>query len=436
MQNPPEPSNTPGDQPGWNRRHFLGGIIGATAAASALASVKAIAAKAPPKATETIPPPEPAPVITRKIKVGLVGCGTRGSWIIKLFKDHGGFDVVALGDYFQDAVDKCGDALAVDSSKRFTTLSAYKKVIESGAEAVAFITPPYFFPEHVVAGVDAGLHVYMAKPIAVDAPGCLKIAAAAKKATEHQRCFLVDFQLPTDPSNIEVRKRLLGPGTGALAHVTSFGMGGGGGDIMPQQKTAEYFMRHGAWMHSIAMGGDMIVNFDIHGIDGALWVIGERPVAASGTSRVLVDHAPSVQDAHTVCSVIYEYTSGVIHTHIGQGLTNQAVPLPASLCAQVYGRTGSGAVSYGGKAEYRCADDAFVGPVTDLYGAGVKRNIATFYRNIVDNDFSNPTVPRAVDSTLTAILGRDAAESRARMTMDELIKIGKLREIDLTGLKT
>ena len=65
--------------------------------------------------------------------------------------------------------------------------------------------------------VAAGLHVYMAKPVAVDVPGCLQIEAAGKTATEKKRCFLVDYQMPTDPATIEVVKRLAAPGLGKIA---------------------------------------------------------------------------------------------------------------------------------------------------------------------------------------------------------------------------
>ena len=54
--------------------------------------------------------------------------------------------------------------------------------VMSGIEAVALETPPCFFPEHARAAVESGLHVYMAKPVAVDVPGCMEIEAAATKA--------------------------------------------------------------------------------------------------------------------------------------------------------------------------------------------------------------------------------------------------------------
>ena len=72
--------------------------------------------------------------------------------------------------------------------------------------------------------------MYMAKPVAVDVPGCLAIEAAAKLATQKKQCFLVDYQMPTDPVNIEVVERILDGGLGKLAQVATFGFGGGFAD--------------------------------------------------------------------------------------------------------------------------------------------------------------------------------------------------------------
>ena len=76
------------------------------------------------------------PVSGRKIKLGLVGCGGRGSWIAKLFQQHGGYEFHAVADYFQTTADQSGDDLGVDKSRRFNTLSGYKRLIESGVEEV------------------------------------------------------------------------------------------------------------------------------------------------------------------------------------------------------------------------------------------------------------------------------------------------------------
>jgi myo-inositol 2-dehydrogenase/D-chiro-inositol 1-dehydrogenase len=101
---------------------------------------------------------------------------------------------VAVADYFQDHADEVGEKFKVPSANRFTGLSGYRKLLEQKLDAVVVETPPYFHPEHAAAGVEAGKHVYLAKPIAVDVPGCLTIAESGKKATAKKLCFLVDFQ--------------------------------------------------------------------------------------------------------------------------------------------------------------------------------------------------------------------------------------------------
>ena len=141
----------------FTRRHFLGGIT----AASVLGPLACHAQEGK------------APANTRKIKLGLVGGGGRGSWIAGQFQKHGGYEFHAVADYFQAVADRAGDALGVDKARRFSGLSGYKKLIESGVEAVVLEVPPYFFAEQATAAVAAGLHGYMAKPVAADVPGCL-----------------------------------------------------------------------------------------------------------------------------------------------------------------------------------------------------------------------------------------------------------------------
>ena len=169
----------------------------------------------------------PGKAYERKIKLGVIGNGGRGGWIANLFKKHGGYEMYALADYFQEVADQCGDKLGVDKARRFSTLSGYKRLLECGLEAVALETPPYFFPEHAKAAVAAGLHVYMAKPVAVDVPGALQILAAAKEAARKKRCFLVDYQMPTDPANNEILGRLRAPAFGAISQIATVGIGGG-----------------------------------------------------------------------------------------------------------------------------------------------------------------------------------------------------------------
>lgn len=84
----------------------------------------------------------------RRVKLGVVACGGRGGWIARLFAKHGGYEMHAVADYFPAVGDATGEVLGVPAARRFSGLSGYRRLIESGVEAVALETPPYFFPEH------------------------------------------------------------------------------------------------------------------------------------------------------------------------------------------------------------------------------------------------------------------------------------------------
>jgi predicted dehydrogenase len=368
--------------------------------------------------------------ITHKVKLGVVGCGGRGGWIAGLFKKHGGYEIHAVADYFQSVADECGDKLGVDGARRFSGLSGYKRLVESGIEAIALETPPYFFPEHAEAAVDAGLHVYMAKPVAVDVPGCLAVQAASKKAAKKGRVFLVDYQMPTDPINIKVVQAIQEGGIGPVAQISTLGTGDGFPDP-PLTETIESRLQHLIWVNDIALGCDYIGNYDIHSIDAALWVAGERPVAASGASRIC--RADPHGDSRDVCSVIFEYGNGIVHNHFGQSLKNNVT---GELSCRVHGRDANALINYWGKSYVRGGPRHCVGSVDGLYAAGAERNIATFYRKVIDNSFTNDTVQRSVDGALATILGREAAARQCRLTMDQVLKEEKRLEVDLNGLKS
>src|ERR1035441_3148905 len=151
-----------------------------------------------------------------KIDIGVVGCGGRGAWIAELFAKNGNYNVVALADYFQDRVDAAGNKLNVPAAKRFTGLSGYRRLLEQKLDAVAIETPPYFHPEQAAAAVDAGKHVYLAKPISVDVPGCNSVAESGRKATQKRVAFQVDFQTRAMPAYQEVVARIHKGGIGKL----------------------------------------------------------------------------------------------------------------------------------------------------------------------------------------------------------------------------
>src|SRR5215207_9157963 len=118
-----------------SRRQFIAGTVAATA------SGPLVATSAPAQDQQAA-----APALTRKVKLGVVGLGGRGGWIAGLFRRHGGYDMHAVADYFPQVAEEQGTALGVDPARRFSGLSGYKRLIESGIEAIALEDLPYFFP--------------------------------------------------------------------------------------------------------------------------------------------------------------------------------------------------------------------------------------------------------------------------------------------------
>jgi hypothetical protein len=135
-----------------------------------------------------------------------------------------------------------------------------------------------------------------------------------------------------------------------------------------------------------------------------------------------------------IAALCQEGGDGTLWTHVTEALDNHA-DFP-QLYASVYGMIASAHISPGGKVYVRGGDKSYEGTVNnDAYDDEARRNVANFYRNITEGHFENATVKRAVDGNLTAILGREAAARRTKLTMAELIKENKKLEVDLTGLK-
>jgi myo-inositol 2-dehydrogenase / D-chiro-inositol 1-dehydrogenase len=373
--------------------------------------------------------------LPRKIKLGWIGCGNRGAWLIKLFQQHGGFTVHAIADYFQEEVDRCGDALGVDKTRRFTGLSGASKVLDSGVEAVGILDVPRFHPEHAQAAVAANCHVYLAKPVAIDTWGCLIIEAAGKLATRKNLSFLVDYQMSTAPVNVEIYRRIREGALGKLLAVTTIGTGGVNAKSyppreLPKGKTIESRLRKGIWTSDNCLAGDRIVEYDVHAIEGAVHAIGHRAEAAVGYLRIVRPNPQS--DYHDNGFIIYECPGGLLWNH-------QTICVPdhgPTLVCNINGSLASAQIRYRGTSFIRGGPMGFPGDDTGKqFEDSAIRNIGTFYRSIIEGRSDNPTVQSSVDATLTAVLGREAAARGRRLTMEELLRENLRIPVDLTGLK-
>jgi len=361
------------------------------------------------------------------LEIGLVGCGGRGGWIAKLFADSGKYRLVACADYFQNKADGVGNKHNIDPSRRYTGLSGYKRLLDSKLDAVVIETPPYFHPQHAADAVDAGKHVYLAKPIAVDAPGCQKIAAAGKRATANKKVFLVDFQTRANADFREavgqVHKGAIGPLVMAEAW---YPWAGGGRGVPPA--TPEQQLRN--WYYVLPLSGDFIVEQSIHALDLATWMINAAPLSARGTGGHKVRPANSIYDHF---AVTYSFPDDLVLSFT----CIQSIPqVRNEIRARVFGADGYIDGDYYTGVTMRGPETAVRGNVGDLYKMGTVVNIDEFHAAVLSGNCSNPTVAPSVCSNLTAILGREAAYRRKELTLAKLLKEGRKLEPNLKGLKS
>jgi predicted dehydrogenase len=367
-----------------------------------------------------------------KINIGIIGCGGRGQWITDLFQKDGRYNVVAVSDYFKDRVDSAGKRFNIPENNRFSGLSGYKKLLELKLDAVVIETPPYFHPEQAAAAVDAGKHVYIAKPIAVDVPGCLSIAESGKKATQKKLAFLVDFQTRAHPAYQEVVSRThkgeIGKIITVLAEYQANLMFQSVDEMLRKDpKNPELRLR--AWGVDRVLSGDVITEQNIHALDVATWFINMDPIKAYGTGGKA---RPFIGDCWDHFSVIFYFPDNIICTfqskQVGFGYDD--------IMCRVHGTTGSVETHYGGKVSLVSREDKYNGNTPNLYVDGAVRNIATFYENITKGDFSNPTVAPSVRSNLTTILGRQACYKNGEVTWEQMMKSGEKFVFDTKGLKS
>jgi predicted dehydrogenase len=366
-----------------------------------------------------------------RLKLGAIGCGGRGTWLADLFQKHGGYEITAAADYFQDRLDDFGAKFKIAPGRRYPGLSGYRRVLESGVDAVVIESPPFFHPRQAADAVEAGKHVYLAKPAAVDVPGCQTVEESGRKATEKGRCFLVDFQTRTDPFYREAIKRVRYGDIGRIVCGEATYFCGPTFDEQVQWLKArpdDPETRLRAWGLDRALSGDVITEQNIHALDVATWALDAAPLHAVGSGG----RARAAGTCWDHFSVRFTFPGDVLLTfcskQLGDGWDD--------ICCRVYGTEGTldshyfGEVSIRGRLPYRG------GKMANLYTEGAVSNVAAFHDSITRGDFSNPTVAPSVRSTLTTILGRTAALRGVRVSWDEMMSANEELRADLSGLRS
>src|SRR5260221_396592 len=213
------------------------------------------------------------------LKVGLVGCGGRGSGAAsQALSADKNVVLTAMGDAFDDKLkgslanleksEEYGDRVKVDPDHCFVGLDAYQKVIDSGVDVVLLATPPGFRPVHLTAAIAAGKHVFTEKPMATDAPGVRMVLAAAEEAKNKNLSVVAGFCYRY---NTGVRAIMDKIHQGAIGDVRSLYTTYNTGSVwspfprQPEWTDMQYQVKN--WYYYSWLSGDHIVEQAVHSID-------------------------------------------------------------------------------------------------------------------------------------------------------------------------
>lgn len=260
----------------------------------------------------------------RKIKIGLIGCGGRGSGaLINALTADPDTELWAMGDAFLEPLEKAHSALQgkyqatpgrvnAPSERRFVGLDAYQRVLSSGIDLVILATPGGFRPMMLRAAVDAGKHIFCEKPMAVDPVGVHSVQESVKIAKEKNLAIRSGFCMRFEPAYVAAMQRVHGGEIGDVVSIYSTRMGGRlsrfSGERLAGQSDLEWQMRN--WHHFTWLSGDLILEISAHSVDKIAWAMGdEPPVKCVGSGAYHQQKIGDIWDQH---DVTYEWSNGVI----------------------------------------------------------------------------------------------------------------------------
>lgn len=227
-----------------------------------------------------------------QIKISLVGCGGRGTGAAAncLSVPEENIKLVAVADAFEDQAvgaverlgERFGDKVDVPPERTFVGFDACQKAIDCGVDLVLLVTPPGFRPMQYRAAVEAGKHVFMEKPVCVDAPGFRSVMETNKLADQKGLKVAVGLNSRHTAPVIETVKRIHDGAVGEVMFERAY-CNNAGVWVRPRrpgQTEMEYQMRN--WFYFVWLCGDHIVEQHVHLIDQANWIMQDHPIEANG----------------------------------------------------------------------------------------------------------------------------------------------------------
>ncbi len=351
-----------------------------------------------------------------QIKIGLIGCGGRGTGAaIDAADADPGVVLWSMGDVFTDKMqsstgtlkERLKDRFQVTADRTHLGFDAFEKVIKSGVDVVVLCTPPAFRPAHLKAAIDAGKHVFMEKPVAVDGPGIRSVIESANAAKAKGLAIVAGTQRRHDVAYREAMARIH---DGAMGEVVAcYAYWNQGGLWMHPRKEGwsdmEWQMRN--WLYFAWLSGDHIVEQHIHNMDVCNWAMKGHPVKATslGGRQVRTDAAYGHIFDHFATE--YEYANGV---------------KMVSMCRQIDGTASRVSEHLVGTRGSSNGNTVIRGENAWRWEGERPNPYMLEHRNLIksirDGNVINEGV-QVAESTMTAIMGRMSAYTGQEVTWEQ-----------------
>ena len=358
------------------------------------------------------------------LRVGLVGCGGRGTGAAtQALAADPNARLVAMADAFEDRLDESLNLLRADETVgakvdvrpegRFVGFDAYQRLLNRGVDVVLLCTPPHFRPQHLRAAVEAGVHVFAEKPVAVDAPGVRSVLETCERARAKRLSVVSGLCLRYDNGFRETVRRIRDGAVGEVVTLLAndYRSGRWSKPKQPGWTEMTYQMRN--WYNFTWLSGDFNVEQHVHFLDVCAWVMNDRyPVSAIGMGGRQALTGPEYGQIYDHFSVTYEYADGaelISNCRQQPGCRND-------LGARVIGTRGRADLSErrkGLRIRSEGGEWSYDGPKNQMYQA---EHDALFAGIRAGRPLNNGD--SMARSTLLAIMGRMAAYTGQQVTWE------------------
>jgi myo-inositol 2-dehydrogenase/D-chiro-inositol 1-dehydrogenase len=339
------------------------------------------------------------------LSVGLVGCGNRGMYVSGIFAKNEFARIAAICDIYDDKLKA--------ATEKYSGAKQYKKaeeLCESDVDAVLIATPIIYHPDHFEMAVKAKKHIYMEKAAGVDAKGCLRVKAAAQRADKSKRISM-GFQQRYGKDYQAARQRILSGEFGAIKMIRAAWLGGG-----PAYKeghaASEDKIRN--WFFYREMSGDIIIEQDCHNFDVIHWFMGKTPAKATGHGTQAIRKKGDIMDS---LSVSFQFADGLVCSYsanqFGGPMAFQDVS-ETFMCEKGTVRTSRQGITYWTD---RTKPPEEVPTKYDITQDAVNQFIEGARKGEIEN-----AALWGADSTLMAVMARDAIYNGREMTWDKVSK--------------